>query len=904
MRRPLCVAMAMALAVCAVTPAFAEYTITTLATFDSQNTYQKNGVLIDAAGNLYGTTQFGGNYNYGTVFKVAAGTNTLTTLVSFNGINGSEPCAGMTIDTAGNLYGTTPDGGAYGSGTVFQLAAGTNTLTTLVSFNGTNGIKPRSDLIIDNLGNLYGTTGGDVSSNPNGYGTVFKIDASTKTLTTLATFNLTNGARPYANLSMDATGNLYGMTSYGGDLSKSVYGQGTVFKVSAGTNALTTLATFSYTNGFNDYPGGGLTIDAAGNLYGTTNAGGEYGHGAVFKVSTGTNTLTTLASFNPYKDWIFPPRSWREISGLTPDAVGNLYGVTFQGGDWNRGTIFRVSAGTHTLSTLATFNGTNGSGPSPYLTMDAAGNLYGTTTNTGNGKPGTVFKVAPTVTAQAVNRTPAPTLTHIIAPPTNQIGQCQGGIVPINNTDSNKQGLLVYSGGVLSQTGTINQTWPTIVLTHGFSSNSAMWTTFAQQYPGTFTGINIVAWNWSAEAGTIVDPSSLGRATSRTNSEGDALGHALVSMLGVGYFQQIHFFGHSLGTLVNAKAVNIFEAQTHDGANTQVTLFDDAEPANVYSSAPTYSLSIPLPNANVARIDNYITAFGNIHTGPNTVNVILQQCSNPLLPPYTNLPSFHSYPYDWYRQTLPVNVVSPVAGYKWAIDNAIGWGFPDGGYLLQSTNPSTPMAFSTLPNEAAAENVITQRNVSESFMLAVAGAYFLTGNLINGPVKTSSTASPFLYGTNSTASFILTSSASPAIQSLAANDTVTPATAATTPSYVWVPFYIPTGIQYISFDFMYSGVDVNDLLMVGINDTQLFALEGGYVADGQTYNSGLLDVSAWAGQDVEFFLGYTGIATNGAMTVENIAFISTVPEPASLAILASGMLFLGCRRRKFVFPTT
>ena len=146
----------------------------------------------------------------------------------------------MVLDGQGNMYGTT-DGGGVGAGTVFEIANGSNTITTLASFNGTDGEFPGS-LVLDGQGNLYGTTAGVGASSG---GTVFEIANGSKTITTLASFNVTNGFGPEGGLVLDGQGNLYGTTFSGGP-----YADGTVFEIAKGSNAITTLASFNDTNGY------------------------------------------------------------------------------------------------------------------------------------------------------------------------------------------------------------------------------------------------------------------------------------------------------------------------------------------------------------------------------------------------------------------------------------------------------------------------------------------------------------------------------------------------------------------------------------------------------------------------------------------------------------------------------
>jgi uncharacterized repeat protein (TIGR03803 family) len=373
------VALAIA-AVGAASATGATYTLTTLASFVGYGSYPEAGIMLD--GNLYGTTIRGGTYDDGTIFKLAAGTNAITTLVSFDDTNGASPSGGLIADAYGNLYGTTMGGGAYDCGTVYQLAAGTNELTTLASFNGANGAGPWAGLIADADGNLYGTThsGGTYSK-----GTVFKLAAGTNELTTLASFNGANGANPDAGLIADAEGSLYGTTWRGGD-----YDYGTVFQVAAGTNALTTLVSFDGANGAE--PWAGLVADAGGNLYGTTYYGGVYDEGTVFRLAAGANTLTTLVSFHG-------PNGAFPRAGLIADADGNLYGTTEYSWQWEGedvvmggGTVFQLAADTNTITTLATF-GRDIASYAPVI-ADVDGNLYGSTYCDPDG-PGTVFRLSP-----------------------------------------------------------------------------------------------------------------------------------------------------------------------------------------------------------------------------------------------------------------------------------------------------------------------------------------------------------------------------------------------------------------------------------------------------------------------------------------------------------------------------
>ncbi len=362
--------------------AMASPTLTTLVNFDGADNGANpdyGSLLVDGSGNLYGTTSGGGSIGYGTVFKVAAGSNTLSTLVTFNATNGSSPYAGLIADGSGNLYGTTYTGGSSNDGTVFKIAAGSNTLGTLATFTSGKGTFSFAGVVADGAGNLYGTTYQGGSSND---GTVFKVAVGTNALTTLVTFNGSNGEYPAGNLIADSSGNLYGTTSQGGSTNF-----GTIFKIAAGTTTRTTLLTFNNTDGA--YPQGNLIFDSSGNLYGTTYEGGPLGDGTVFKFTPGTNVISTVATFND-TDGEYP------LAGLIADAAGNLYGTTDRGGPLEDGTVFKIVAGSKTISTIALFDNTNGSLPFGGLTADSSGDLYGTTNEGGSGGDGTVFELTGT----------------------------------------------------------------------------------------------------------------------------------------------------------------------------------------------------------------------------------------------------------------------------------------------------------------------------------------------------------------------------------------------------------------------------------------------------------------------------------------------------------------------------
>jgi uncharacterized repeat protein (TIGR03803 family) len=238
------------------------------------------GLLRDAGGNLYSTTNRGGTFDSGVVFKLST-SGIETVLYSFNYADGHFPTAGL-VRVFGNLYGTTNQGGAYGYGAAFKLNAFSRRETVIHSFTGgSDGEYPQAGLIVDGHGNLYGSAYGGVVGG--GGGVVFKLNKAGETV--LYSFSAgSDGTAPgFGYLVRDATGNLYGVTNQGGDFSCSSYGCGTVFKVDPNGVETVLHAFKGGTDG--QYPNGGVIRDQAGNLYGTTNRGGAYGYGTVFKIT-------------------------------------------------------------------------------------------------------------------------------------------------------------------------------------------------------------------------------------------------------------------------------------------------------------------------------------------------------------------------------------------------------------------------------------------------------------------------------------------------------------------------------------------------------------------------------------------------------------------------------------------
>jgi uncharacterized repeat protein (TIGR03803 family) len=365
-------------------------TFTTLLNFGATNGANPEymSLVQGVDGNLYGTTQDGGAFdppiNDGSIFKISPA-GTLKTLHSFCAqggcSDGQSPAAGLAVAINGNLYGTTTYGGtssfcSVGCGTVFTITEG-GTLTTLHSFQYTDGAYPYDALVQGMDGNFYGTTelGGTY-----GRGTVFKISGAGM-LTTLHSFDLSDGSYPIGGLMQASDGSFYGTTWQGGTGSNCSGGCGTVFKITEG-GTLMTLHSFDLTDG--SYPYNTLIQSSDGNLYGTTFDGGANGYGTIFKMTLG-GTLTTLHSFDD-ADGAYP------AAGLVQATDGNLYGTTTEYGTSDYGTIFQFTSG-GTLTTLHTFDITDGVYPFGGLTQATNGQLYGTTYQDGGACCGTVFSL-------------------------------------------------------------------------------------------------------------------------------------------------------------------------------------------------------------------------------------------------------------------------------------------------------------------------------------------------------------------------------------------------------------------------------------------------------------------------------------------------------------------------------
>jgi uncharacterized repeat protein (TIGR03803 family) len=374
----------------AAIPATAQ-TFTSLHSFDgTDGSYPYAGLIQGTNGKLFGTTSGGGTFSGGTVFTVTTG-GTVKSLYSFCKLascaDGTDPRSPLLQATNGKFYGATFGGGPFDSfGTIYQITS-SGALTTLYTFcqlsECTDGDVPYGGMVQALNGTLYGTTAG---GGAHGGGTVFDIKTTGGTPNILYSFcslsECADGDSPQASLIQGTDGDFYGSTYDGGTFSY----YGNVFKITS-TGAFTSLHSFDGTDG--DEPNGGLSQATDGNFYGTTQVDGVNGYGTVYKITSG-GTLTTLYNFcvsSSCPDGSFPE------DPLVQGTDGNLYGTTFSGGAFGHGTIFSITTA-GVLTTLHSFDNTEGGQPESGVVQDTNGTFYGTTYSGGTSNLGAVYSLS------------------------------------------------------------------------------------------------------------------------------------------------------------------------------------------------------------------------------------------------------------------------------------------------------------------------------------------------------------------------------------------------------------------------------------------------------------------------------------------------------------------------------
>ena len=342
---------------------------------DGANPY---GSLIESGGKFYGMTSSGGSNTYGTLFEFNPTGNVLTVLKHFdNSTDGGSP-RGSLLESGGKFYGMTNYGGSNTYGTLFELNPAGNVLTVLKNFdNSTDGGYPRGSLI-ESGGKFYGMTNVGGS---NGYGTLFELNPAGNVLTVLKHFDYsTDGASPNGSL-IESGGKFYGMTYQGGNNNA-----GTLFELNPAGNVLTVLKHFdNSTDG--GYPYGSL-IESGGKFYGMTSSGGNNGYGALLELNPAGNVFTVLRHFDSSPDGASP-------YGSLIESGGKFYGMTYQGGSNNAGTLFELNPAGNVFTVLRHFDSSTDGGYPYGSLLESGGKFYGMTLSGGSNGSGTLFELNP-----------------------------------------------------------------------------------------------------------------------------------------------------------------------------------------------------------------------------------------------------------------------------------------------------------------------------------------------------------------------------------------------------------------------------------------------------------------------------------------------------------------------------
>jgi uncharacterized repeat protein (TIGR03803 family) len=405
-RKATLVALAVLVVVLTVVPTALAQTLTVLHLFNGRPDGDQPiaGVTMDAAGNLYGTTYYGGANGVGLVYKLAhRGSGwVLSSLYSFQGgHDGSAPVGGVTIGSDGNLYGTTSTGGQHGAGTVYKLSPPASvckaflcpwTETLLYQFTGgADGGTPDAAVIFDRVGNLYGTTGGGGTGDN---GVVFKLTPSGSGWTESVLYSFAgspDGAGPFSAVTFDNSGNLYGTTTGGGT------GFGTVYQLTPSGSGWTEKVLYAFQNSDDGaIPYAGVVLDPDGNLYGATFYDGAHDGGAIFELMPSNGSWIFSVIYSPLVGLGGPAGT------LARSSTGTLYGTLFSGGGegcsgYGCGSVFQLSPSNGGWEYTSLYNlndGDDGGNPEGGLILDSAGNLYGTTTGVLGGN-GSVFEITP-----------------------------------------------------------------------------------------------------------------------------------------------------------------------------------------------------------------------------------------------------------------------------------------------------------------------------------------------------------------------------------------------------------------------------------------------------------------------------------------------------------------------------
>ncbi|HET6250639.1 MAG TPA: choice-of-anchor tandem repeat GloVer-containing protein [Tepidisphaeraceae bacterium] len=314
-------------------------TLSTIATFNGANGNDPHALVVDSAGNLFGVTTNDTATGTGNVFEVPAGSNSVTVLYHFTGGADGQTPESLVIDSSGNLFGSTSAGGAGGFGTLFEIPHGASTPNTLLSLPGTGsytvaGVDSADDIFVNSFAGVY------------------EVASGTTTLMQISSVSLDN------SLMLASNGNLYGTHLVSSDSFGNPVSDGDVFEINTANDMTTTLASFD-TSGDNGSGPIGLTVDSAGNVFGVTDAGGMNNSGTAFEIKNGSGAITTLAFFNQDATSV----GGTPICAPMLDASGDLIGINFVGAANGDGAVWGIPAGTTSPQDLVDLTSDDVPGP-------------------------------------------------------------------------------------------------------------------------------------------------------------------------------------------------------------------------------------------------------------------------------------------------------------------------------------------------------------------------------------------------------------------------------------------------------------------------------------------------------------------------------------------------------------
>lgn len=512
------------------------------------------------------------------------------------------------------------------------------------------------------------------------------------------------------------------------------------------------------------------------------------------------------------------------------------------------------------------------------------------------------------------------------------VAPTQPTVVQTNRTPSSAEigtqtsgNFKVFTNGTFVSGIALDPTKKTVVLTHGWNDNPTTWpwlmaeTLQFELGPST---LNIVAWDWSANAQSVLPWT----AAANTPKEGKAFGTNLLAALGVNYSKPIHFIGHSFGTLVNAGAANYLEANGYSWTNIQMTLFDEAEvgsgsASNIPQTAAATITAIlannsssqpfwyhPLPT-NCAWADNYITAFGMLH--PQAANVILtNDYPSPTIFPrdaFNEIAVFHGYPATWYDDSITTPSGSNLGFRRSFEQNGLNPPPATNTFFIQAfTSSDLDLAATNFSYASQLLNTRLKNMLNPIYYKVVQAAPgpLQAAGQINAGIQDTLTQDPYAFttglpegwGINVNLGTSSSSGSSPLVLQAKAKPLggATPnggSSPINVPAYVWVPLAVPSNTVSLSFDFIFQGNGASDSFSVALNGTNVFSLETSLIRTNVLMNSGQIDVSQYAGTNVELFLGIVGgTSTNANVTVSGLRFYSLVAPSLSVQTIRNNLV--------------